>query len=90
MFIYKWFNLLIPILYVVFAVNSMENIGDVHKIFESMCGISASINVSSILSMGKMTIFNSHGDTISIVCSEVADMLQQRQRNRAIETDGRR
>lgn len=42
-----WFNLLLPVLYTTFAIYSFENVDDVHKIFETMVGISASINVIS-------------------------------------------
>lgn len=42
---YMWFNLLLPVIYSIFAIYSFENLDDVHKIFETMIGMSASINV---------------------------------------------
>lgn len=45
MFFYMWFNLLLPVFYSIFAIYSFESLDDVHKIFETMVGISASINV---------------------------------------------
>lgn len=67
----------------------MESIGEVHKIFESMCGISASINVSTVL-IGDIWTCNWILVPYLLVLGESVDLLQQWQRNNEVETNGHR
>lgn len=88
--LYKWFHLLDPLLFLVFAFNSIENFGDMNRTFEAMCGSSAAINVRHQIILF-FSPYHFNPEFIDwIGRSEVVDVLRSWIGNRQIETDGSR